>query len=525
VKGLPRGWTEARIGDLCDLKNGRAFKPSEWSTEGLPIVRIQNLNDPRASFNRFSGEFEDRYHLRGGELLFAWSGTPGTSFGAHIWRGGEALLNQHIFRVDFDSQSIDKRFFRHAINQKLDELIDIAHGGVGLRHVNKGVFEGTKILVPPRNEQGRLADALDSVLARVKACRERLGRVPLILKRFREAVLEAAVTGRLTEEWRASASLSQTAEQQVSDRERSKSGRLRVRNQPRVVDNLHLGVLPASWSWVQNHRLAQDIENAICAGPFGTIFKAKDFRPQGVPIIFLRHVAPGQFLRLKPGFMDERVWRELHQAYSVYGGELLVTKLGDPPGTACIYPEGEGVAMVTPDVMKMSVDGSVASTRYLMHFFNSPVSKRLLEELAFGVTRLRIDLTMFKSFPIPLPTIEEQQEIVRRVDEMFDLTDALGRRRQNATSRLEMLTPSLLTKAFRGELVPQDPADEPANVLLERVRKGREADGEKARREKGNGANGEARPNELRASKQRKPAGASKRRGAAGIRVKGSRVG
>lgn len=143
---LPQGWATAPIGEICSLKNGRAFKPTEWSREGLPIVRIQNLNNPSAPFNYYSGTYEDRYHLKGGELLFAWSGTPGTSFGAHVWKGGEAVLNQHIFRVDFDSMQIDKRFFKFAINQKLDELIGIAHGGVGLRHVTKGNFENTEIL-------------------------------------------------------------------------------------------------------------------------------------------------------------------------------------------------------------------------------------------------------------------------------------------------------------------------------------------------------------------------------------------
>lgn len=81
---LPNGWVTAPIGTLCSLENGRAFKPTEWTTQGLPIVRIQNLNNPNAPFNYFDKEFDHRYHLLGGELVFAWSGTPGTSFGAHV---------------------------------------------------------------------------------------------------------------------------------------------------------------------------------------------------------------------------------------------------------------------------------------------------------------------------------------------------------------------------------------------------------------------------------------------------------
>jgi len=161
---LPVGWVEAPIGELCALRNGRAFKPAEWSDTGIPIVRIQNLNNPSARFNYYQGEVDARHWLNGGELLFAWSGTPGTSFGAHIWEGGGGALNQHIFRVDFDSRSIDKAFFRFAINQKLNDLIEIAHGGVGLRHVTKGNFEATEISLPPLNEQRRIAAKLDTTL-------------------------------------------------------------------------------------------------------------------------------------------------------------------------------------------------------------------------------------------------------------------------------------------------------------------------------------------------------------------------
>jgi type I restriction enzyme S subunit len=234
---LPRGWAEAPIGSLCTLNNGRAFKPTEWTTEGIPIVRIQNLNNPDAAYNHFSGEFDERYHLRGGELLFAWSGTPGTSFGAHVWRGGEAVLNQHIFRVDFDESSLEKRFLRYAINRKLEELISIAHGGVGLRHVTKGKFENTLVAVPPLNEQKRISDKLDAVLARVDACRERLDSVPDILKRFRQAVLAAATSGKLTEEWRGSEGSVKGAEWECMTIEALLDGKRRNGYSPRAVEH------------------------------------------------------------------------------------------------------------------------------------------------------------------------------------------------------------------------------------------------------------------------------------------------
>jgi type I restriction enzyme, S subunit len=116
-------WSKVRVGDALRLINGRAFKPSEWKEKGLPIVRIQNLNNSEASFNYYEGDLPEKFLLNNGDLLFAWSGTPGTSFGAHIWRGGKAWLNQHIFKVMFDETEFDKRFLRLAVNQNLNEYI------------------------------------------------------------------------------------------------------------------------------------------------------------------------------------------------------------------------------------------------------------------------------------------------------------------------------------------------------------------------------------------------------------------
>ena len=122
-------WPKVSVRNVLKLVNGRAFKPSEWSKAGVPIVRIQNLNNAEAMFNYYNGDLPQKFSLTDGDLLFAWSGTPGTSFGAHIWRGGKAWLNQHIFLVHFDAEQFDKRFLQLAINQNLAEYIRAAHGG------------------------------------------------------------------------------------------------------------------------------------------------------------------------------------------------------------------------------------------------------------------------------------------------------------------------------------------------------------------------------------------------------------
>ena len=189
---LPTGWGRAPIGDLCDLINGKAFKPTDWSQAGLPIIRIQNLNKPEAEYNFCDFEVDERFIVEDGELLFAWSGTPGTSFGAHVWNGPRAVLNQHIFRVRFDKQAIDRDFFKRAINSTLDELIGKAHGGVGLAHVTKGKFEETTVPFPPQAEQRRIVAKLDTLTARLARARAELDRVPVLAERLRINVLRAA---------------------------------------------------------------------------------------------------------------------------------------------------------------------------------------------------------------------------------------------------------------------------------------------------------------------------------------------
>src|SRR5262245_49297157 len=155
------GWDKVKVGKALRLINGRAFKPTEWKPSGLPIVRIQNLNNPEAPFNYYDGDLPDKFLVDDGDLLFAWSGTPGTSFGAHIWRGGKAWLNQHIFKVLFDETEFDKRFLQLAINENLDEYIRAAHGAAGLAHITKGRFEESEIPKPDLDEQREIVAEIE----------------------------------------------------------------------------------------------------------------------------------------------------------------------------------------------------------------------------------------------------------------------------------------------------------------------------------------------------------------------------
>ena len=168
-------WPMVALGRVCNLINGRAFKPQDWkgyNSGGLPIVRIQNLNTPGIKFNYYTGSVKEQYIINKGQLLFSWSGSRGTSFGAHIWNGGEAILNQHIFKVGFDRSQVTKLYLYYALNKAVTEVEQNLHGGVGLVHITKGNLENIQIPLPSLETQQAIVAEIESEEASVEVCRD-----------------------------------------------------------------------------------------------------------------------------------------------------------------------------------------------------------------------------------------------------------------------------------------------------------------------------------------------------------------
>lgn len=165
---LPEGWVILKVGNVAEYINGRAFKPEEWEQTGLPIIRIQNLNDPNAYYNRTKNEYEEKYLIKKGDLLFAWA----ASLGTYIWKGEDAWLNQHIFKV-IPYPFMDKKYLYYAFHAMITEFYRKSHGS-GMIHITRKQFEEITLWLPPLTEQYRIVQYLQQIFEKLDSIVENL---------------------------------------------------------------------------------------------------------------------------------------------------------------------------------------------------------------------------------------------------------------------------------------------------------------------------------------------------------------
>jgi len=150
-------WMETTLGHMADYINGRAFKPHEWGSSGLPIIRIEQINDSEASCDYYDGHVDDQHRIENGDLLFSWSATLTTQ----VWTRGPAVLNQHIFKV-VPAEGVDLAFLHHLLDYSLDGLAGKSHGST-MKHVKRSDLLPFKIRAPLLYDQRRIAEILDTI--------------------------------------------------------------------------------------------------------------------------------------------------------------------------------------------------------------------------------------------------------------------------------------------------------------------------------------------------------------------------
>jgi type I restriction enzyme, S subunit len=317
-----------------------------------------------------------------------------------------------------------------------------------------------KVPVPSIVEQRRIVAKLEKLLAKVDACKDRLEKIPAILKRFRQSVLTAACFGRLTADWRENNPDAKVSSEFVNIVLHARSSQQIELDSSDDSQNQ----LPTTWVLVRIDEICLDIVDCPHSTPkwanSGVIcLRTTNFRPGKLDLIEVRYVA-------------EQVYKQRTLRIEPKPSDVLYSREGGILGVACLVPDQPKVCL-GQRMMIMRPDGTVCLSHFLMNMLNSSIVLNHVRDLTGGTASPHLNVGEIKKFQIPLPPIREQHEIVRRVEALFKIADDIEKRYEKAKAHVDRLTQSILAKAFRGELVPQDPNDEPASELLERIQEER----------------------------------------------------
>jgi len=451
---LPEGWINCHLGDAIGyMRNGMVAKQTKDGA-GLPISRIETIAagtiDPnRIGFsNDVSAKNAETYRLKSDDILFSHINSPSHLGKTAIYEGYPETLyhGMNLLMLQAREGLATPRFLEASLRflRVSGTFSLVAQHAVNQASINQKKLSELQIPLAPLAEQKRIADKLEAVLGRVDACRARLDRVPALLKRFRQSVLAAATSGKLTEEWRMTNGVNDgwekvPLEDTIDGIEQGWSPK--CENEPSTD--------PADWAVIKTTAIQE--------------MAFLDYENKRLP----KHLKPRPNLEIQPG-------------------DILITRAGPRVRAAvtCMVDSVRPRLIVCDKVYRFRARKGKTTPNYLNVFLNSPLIVQELDEMKTGISDSGVNLTQskFRALQIPLPPLAEQQEIVRRVEALFAFADRIEARLATAQKTVERLTPATLAKAFRGELVPQDPNDEPARVLLEQLKTIESAPSSKAKR-------------------------------------------
>ncbi len=476
---LPVGWAECSLQDLLGpLSDGKilhqGWSPQcestpapqgEWGV--LKTTAVQDGYFLEEENKKLPAALSPKPELEvtAGDLLMTCAG-PRSRCGVicHVPKTRSKLIfSGKIYRFRPNAEHVEPKFLTHLLRTaELKEKIDEIKTGISESGMNmtRERFFALPVRLAPLAEQTRIAQKLDELLAQIDTLKARIDAIPALLKRFRQSVLAAAVSGRLTEEWR-----------------EEKPGDLGVVLNPKAkalgmeelaaAEELLTEPLPTFWKKYALEQLVEP-DRGI---PYG-IVQTGSAVEKGIPTVRCGDV--------KNLFIDTSglkiVSAEIEHEYKrtrLKGGEVLLAIRGSV-GNVGVAPVSLRDCNISREVAMIPTLPSVVPF-YLACLLQSPLGQRLLVGKVRGVAQKGINLADVRRLPVALPPYEEQTEIVRRVEQLFAFADQLEAKVASAKSRIDHLTQSILAKAFRGELVPQDPNDEPASALLERIKAQRAA--------------------------------------------------
>lgn len=408
---IPDTWSTTPLKCATNFINGNAFKPSEWSENGTPIIRIENLNGSH-DFNCFEGRIDDRYRVLEGDLLFGWSGNRGTSFGPFLWwRTGEHYLNQHIFKLD--EYSCNKQWLYWVLKAVTYYVEEQAHGIIGMVHVTKGKLGGIHIPCIDRSEQVKIANFLDHETAKIGTLIEKQTQLIQLLKEKRQAAVSQAITKGLN-----------------SNVEMRESG----------IE--WLGKIPKHWV-VGRYKFCT---TRIVVGIAEAATHA--YADSGVPIIRSTNIKEEGLDTTGMLFIKEE-FSEKNSSKYLYANDVITVRTGYP-GVSAVIPKQLNKSQCFTNLVATPTKAMLSE--FLSEYLNSHTGKSYFDLLGWGSAQKNISVPILQNIPIAYPNYNEQRTITDFIKKQRKKYTELIDKAEEQILLLEERRTALISAAITGKI-------------------------------------------------------------------------
>ncbi len=495
---LPQGWTWTTVTELGTPSQqavltgpfGASLGREDFVSVGVPVLTIGCLTEAGLSLSKAmyttteKAQELDRYQVQVGDVLFSRMASVGRADVVTAAFAG-TLINYHLMRLRLASEAIIPSYFVYFVrgsNAVTDYVRDVNHGATR-DGINTNQLLAMPVLLPPLAEQRRIVATIEEQFTRLDAGVAALKWAQAALKRYRAAVLKAAVEGKLTASWRTQHPDVQPAAGLLADilaerrarweadlRAKGKDPAKARYDEPQSPQTEGLPELPQGWVWAT----VEQVYDVI-----GGVTKGRDLSQRAIVSVPYLRVA-----NVQRGYLDLSVVKcidvpddELPR-YLLQNGDILLTEGGDADklGRAAVWSGQVEACIHQNHIFRARSFVPQIRSWWLAFYANSEQGQGYFRKSAKQTVNLAsINLTQLRKCPLPLPSSDEQQEIVAEVEQRLSVVSVLEATIAANLKRAERLRRAILERAFTGRLVPQDPADEPASALLERIRQEREA--------------------------------------------------
>ncbi len=540
MSDVPSGWCWTTAKQACVHVVDCHNKTAPYSDRGIPLIRTSNIRDGKISLSHTKYVEQQTYiHWsrrcppEPGDIIFTRE-APMCEAGM-VPPNTTLCMGQRMVLLRADNHHFLHKYLLYSVlGPHIKKYAKTVAVGTGVKHLRVRDVEELPIPLPPLNEQRRIVAKIEALQERSGRARKALEAIPPLLEKFRQSVLASAFRGDLTKDWReqhpdvepASVLLERIRTERRKRWEEAELAKMKAKGkvpkddgwkkkykEPEPVDRSGLPELPEGWCWAS----AEELSNPERPVTYG-ILKPGPHVDGGVPMIRIVDVRSGVLNLSKTHLASTELSDQYHRTL-LSGGEVLVSLVGSI-GISAFVPNSAAGTNVHRNLAVIAT-GHYINGKILNYQIKGPLSQAYIRSVATGGNQPLFNLGDLRMLPLAVPPLCEQKEVERHIDS-FENTYARARSLVEQSSiQASHLDQAILAKAFRGELVPQDPSDEPASVLLERIRAERDA-AEALKKSKGK------KPK--KAKPQRKPsprptkAGKSKQDEAAGQLMKSLRT-